>query len=66
MRIAILGATSQIARDLVTSFLQHDNYELSLFGRQPEIIQDWLCANRCKNHINVNKYDQFASLKKFD
>lgn len=66
MRIAILGATSQIARDLVTSFLQHDNYELSLFGRQPEIIQNWLSANRCKNHINVNTYNQFTSIKKFD
>jgi len=66
MRIAILGATSQIARDLVTSFLQHDHYELTLFGRKPEIIQNWLSVNKDIKSVNVNGYDQFTNFKKFD
>jgi len=33
MNIAILGATSQIAQDLILSFSENTNYKLSLFGR---------------------------------
>jgi len=33
MNIAILGATSQIAQDLILSFSENTNYNLSLFGR---------------------------------
>lgn len=43
MRIAILGATSQIAKDLIISFsggiVQHD---LLLFARRPERVKKWL------------------------
>ena len=42
MRIAILGATSQIAKDLVLSFRGQSRYELVLFARQPEAVLTWL------------------------
>lgn len=42
MRIAILGATSQIAKDLVLSFRGQSRYELVLFARQPEAVLKWL------------------------
>lgn len=42
MRMAILGATSQIAKDLVMSFSRLDDYELTLFARRPEVVTQWL------------------------
>lgn len=42
MRIAILGATSQIAKDLVLSFSADSNHELVLFARRPEVLAQWL------------------------
>ncbi|MCX7087920.1 MAG: NAD-dependent epimerase/dehydratase family protein [Methylococcales bacterium] len=41
MRIAILGATSQIAKDLILSFSTHGIHELVLFARRPEIVAAW-------------------------
>lgn len=42
MKIAILGATSQIAQDLIRSFASNSNYELHLFSRNPDHIRAWL------------------------
>lgn len=50
MRIALLGATSQIARDLVGSFAHASHHDLALFARQPEAIaapQCLLDVGRC-------------------
>jgi len=68
MRIAIFGATSQIAKDLIAAFLEHDKHELTLFGRQPKVIIDWVRTNKNKNknHIKVNSYDQLTNSRNFD
>jgi nucleoside-diphosphate-sugar epimerase len=42
MHIAILGATSQIAKDLVQSFAAHGGHQLSLFARSPQVVTQWL------------------------
>jgi nucleoside-diphosphate-sugar epimerase len=50
MRIALLGATSQIARDLVASFAHTSDHVLALFARRPEAVtvpQSLLDASRC-------------------
>lgn len=55
MRIAILGATSQIAKDFVRHLGSRSDVELSLFARRPQVIIDWL-ANaplKCKTVINA-------------
>lgn len=44
MRIAILGATSQIAKDLALSFSTQSNHELVLFARRPEVVMQWLAS----------------------
>jgi nucleoside-diphosphate-sugar epimerase len=44
MRIAILGATSQIAKDLVLSFSLQGNHELALFARRPDVVTQWLAS----------------------
>jgi nucleoside-diphosphate-sugar epimerase len=52
MRIAILGATSLIAKDLVLSFSKQSSHELVLYARRPEVVSTWL--------INVGLTHQYA------
>jgi len=42
MRIAILGATSQIARDLIVSLAAAGERHLYLFARRPDDVKKWL------------------------
>ncbi|MBF0460525.1 MAG: NAD-dependent epimerase/dehydratase family protein [Magnetococcales bacterium] len=42
--IAILGATSQIAQDLILSFAADGHTALHLFARRPEVVSQWLAA----------------------
>lgn len=42
MRIAVLGATSQIARDVIAAFAAR--HELSLFSRRPEEVRAWAAS----------------------
>ncbi len=42
MRIAILGASSQLARDLIRFFLNDREHELLLFARRPALVSNWL------------------------
>ena len=42
MKIAILGATSQIARDLIVSFSADAEKKLHLFARRPDEVTKWL------------------------
>lgn len=52
MKIAIFGATSEIAKDLIQSFTAHDEHELLLFARRPKEVEQWLevvgLSKRCK------------------
>ena len=50
MRIAILGATSQIAKDLALSFSASSEHDLVLYARRPEVVSAWL--------KNVKTYNQ--------
>lgn len=42
MRIAVLGATSQIAMDLITSISGRGDMNLHLFARRPNDVKKWL------------------------
>ena len=44
MKIAILGATSQIAKDLIVSFSEYTDYHCILFSREPDSVCSWLHA----------------------
>lgn len=44
MKIAILGATSQIARDLIVSFSAAAEEHLHLFARRPAEVTKWLAS----------------------
>ncbi len=66
MRIAILGATSQIAKDLVLSFAAYAKHELRLFARRPEAVKEWLADVGLTARYPVGSFDEFGVNKPFD
>ena len=49
-RIAILGATSHIAKNLILAFDQFRDYEMSLFARHSDRVVRFLKERQCRNH----------------
>lgn len=66
MRIAILGATSQIAKDLVLSFSSQSSHELMLYARRPEVVSQWLASVGLSNRYAVADFDAFGADEQFD
>ena len=65
MRIAILGATSQIARDLIVSFSAEKDKQLHLFARRPEEVTKWLASVELSGRYPVDAFAEFAK-QEFD
>ncbi|MEE7628099.1 NAD-dependent epimerase/dehydratase family protein [Methylobacter sp. Wu8] len=61
MRIAILGATSQIARDLIVSFSTADDKQLHLFARYPDEAAKWLMSVGLSGLYPVDEFSGFAN-----
>jgi nucleoside-diphosphate-sugar epimerase len=61
MRIAILGATSQIAKDLVLSFAASSNHELTLYARNPDTVKQWLAKVSLLNRYPAADFADFGS-----
>ncbi len=66
MRIAILGATSHIAKDLVLSFSAQGAHTLVLFARRPSAVLQWLASVNLPDHYAVFAFDMFNSDQHFD
>lgn len=64
-RIAILGATSQIARDLIVSFSGSAGEHLHLFARRPEEVTKWLESAGMPKRYPVDDFSGFAK-QEFD
>jgi len=65
MRIAILGATSQIARDLIVLFSVAENKHLHLFARRPDEVAKWLASVGLSGRYLVDDFSGFA-MQEFD
>ncbi len=65
MRIAILGATSQIARDLIVSFSAEADKHLHLFARRPDEVAKWLVSVGLPGHNQVDDFSGFGK-QEFD
>lgn len=62
MRIAILGATSQIARDFIDSCARAGSgTELHLFARRPDAAAAWLAAIGCAGRFPVAGFAAFGN-----
>jgi len=66
MRIAILGATSQIAGDLIQSICSDGSHELYLFARRPNSV---IAPSTTHPHVlikHIGDYDSFGLNFEFD
>ena len=63
MKIAILGATSAIAKDLIKSF--NDEHELELYSRRLGDVAFWMMENNLRNFSTWN-YPEFKYLRDAD
>lgn len=61
MRIAILGATSQIARDLIVSFAAAEDKHLHLFARRPDDVTKWLTCVGLSGRYPADDFSGFAN-----
>ncbi|MDP3192341.1 NAD(P)-dependent oxidoreductase [Rhodoferax sp.] len=66
MRIAILGATSQIAKDLILSFAEHSQHDLVLYARCPEAMTQRLTDRHLAQRYTVADYAAFTINEHFD
>lgn len=66
MRIAILGATSQIAKDLVISFSKYDDHELVLFARNTHAVDQWLVHVGLTSRYVSKSYEEIENQTPFD
>lgn len=66
MKIAILGATSQIAKDLIKLFFKNNNHDLTLFARRPDAVEHWLSSVDHLNHPAIFNFNHFSAKKSFD
>ena len=65
MRIAILGATSQISKDLIVSFSAEADKYLHLFARRPNDASNWLKEIGLSERYLVDDYAVFGT-QEFD
>lgn len=63
MRIAILGATSQIAKDLIISFSSEKDIYFFLFARRPGDVINWLDSVDMADRFLVAEYSEFGQHK---
>jgi nucleoside-diphosphate-sugar epimerase len=66
MKIAILGATSQIAQDLILSFSKRKSHEFYLYGRNVELIEKWVNDVNLNGKYHVQGYSSFNDDQKYD
>ncbi|WP_027849699.1 NAD-dependent epimerase/dehydratase family protein [Marinospirillum minutulum] len=67
MNIAILGATSQIAKDLIISFSESDsNYKLWMFSRSPVRVKEQFDALKKLIEYPNLSYEDFDNQDKYD
>lgn len=65
MRIAILGATSQIAKDLIVSFSAMEDNHLHLFARRPAEVTNWLASVGLSGRYPADDFSKFGK-QEFD
>jgi nucleoside-diphosphate-sugar epimerase len=66
MRIAILGATSQIAQDLILSFSINKDYDFSLFCRNVVVLEKWINSENLSERYQIQEYSEFGNHQKYD
>ena len=66
MHIAVLGATSQIARDFVQACNASSEHRFSLYARRPEVVQAWATQKQLRSIARIASFDSFTNAPRFD
>jgi nucleoside-diphosphate-sugar epimerase len=66
MQIAILGANSHIAKDLIKSFSCETDYNLILFCRRPAELMAWQANSIPESNYKIYNYEAFENWPKID
>lgn len=66
MRIGILGATSELARDLVRLWTSATTDEFLLYSRRPEDVQRWICAIGLEEMARAFSYECLGGERRID
>jgi nucleoside-diphosphate-sugar epimerase len=66
MKIALLGATSQIAKDLVLTFGTKNDHEIVLYARRTFVVTDWLSSVGLGSSFLVRELASFNTEERFD
>lgn len=63
IKVAILGATSHIAKGLIFIFCKNDTHELYLFARSPQKVSNFLLSNNLNKAYHINALSKFGKEK---
>ena len=66
IQIAILGASSEIAKDLIRSFSGNPHFQLTLFARREQAVTEWLSSMGLSKQFMVKSFDAFDHNQHFD
>lgn len=66
MKIAILGATSVIAKDLVENLARFTDTSIALFSRQKKTVQCWIEQEKIEKRISSHEYEEFSNEDTYD
>lgn len=66
MKIAILGATSEIAKDVIRWLIATGEHECVLFARRPHAVEEWQLAQGFSVRYPARAFDAFRTTQKFD
>ena len=66
IQIAILGASSEIAKDLIRSFSGNPHFQLTLFARREQAVTEWLSSIGLSKQFMVKSFDAFDHNQHFD
>lgn len=61
-----MGATSQIAKDLILSFATNSSYDLMLYARRPGAVTQWLNQTNQAQRYKVADFVDFPTNEHFD
>ena len=67
MKVALLGASSQIAKGLLKIFIQDEGHQMHLFTRDLSSFQQWIKSNKINSsHLSANSLEAFNHAVEYD
>ena len=60
--IALVGASSQIAKDLILNFDRQSSNPLLLYVRDTNVTKNWMVKNNLKSKHSLHKYEEYGAI----